>query len=214
MLFAAVVEDAAAWLTRLVIPDARSHTNTSSALPASVTPLTRLVAVLENATVLPSVLSARYPVTTPLAAVPPAAWLTSVIAPVVRSQTKASLLPFVSVAPVTRSVAGLWNATQAPSPLITGKYSAGWLPVSVAEVVAWLTSAVVPVTRSHRKMSWPALASLKPATRSVAGDVNTRNRPSPLNAKELAPPFAPVAAVPTACVTSVELPVVRSHRYR
>src|SRR5262245_4374768 len=81
-------------------------------IPAVVSPGTRFVAVLEKATNRPSA-ERQGEKESPFAWMPEESTLTRVVAPVIRSWTKTSLLAFVS--PGTRFVARLSNATMRPS---------------------------------------------------------------------------------------------------
>jgi hypothetical protein len=108
--------------SRETVPVRRSKTKAPYAPLASVTPGTRSVASLEKATQRPSALSGAKYKELPFAAVPgeEAAWLTSLLAPVVLSNRKTSSLLLVSTPPAIRSVAGLEYVTQRPSLLICG----------------------------------------------------------------------------------------------
>src|SRR5205823_240898 len=96
-------------LTRSVVPVCRSWTNTSVA--PFVSPATRLLPVLWNATKRPSAERAG-PALKPFT-------LTRSVVAVCRSWTNTSVVPFVS--PATRLVASLWNATKRPSAERAGK---------------------------------------------------------------------------------------------
>jgi len=106
-----LVDVVAGWVVEdVVVETARSRTNTSVA--PFVSPATRLLASLWNATTRPSAERAE-PRLAALLSVPSEATLTRSVVPVCRSWTNASVAPFVS--PATRLVAKLTNATKRPS---------------------------------------------------------------------------------------------------
>src|SRR5262249_3503219 len=98
------------------------------------------------------------------------------------------VMPPVEPWPATRLFAALRKVMNRPSPLITGLEEPS-LPVVVAEVIAWLTSIVVPVAWSYKKTSLSALVSTCPATRFVPLLLNAANRPSMLVEGEVLSPL-------------------------
>src|SRR5437764_849939 len=88
--------------------------------------------------------------------------LTRVTALVPRSKTKRAA-PGCATWRGTRLVAKLWKATNRPSAL--SEKPRAVVPVTVDPGAGWLTSAVFPVVRSHRKTLSP---SGWPGTRSDA----------------------------------------------
>src|SRR5207244_1701178 len=149
-------------LTRSVVPVCRSWTNTSVA--PFVSPATRLVAKLTNATKRPSAESAggkaklRRPLL-PLPWVPSEATLTRSVVPVCRSWTNTSDTPLVS--PATRSVAALSKATKRPSAERAETRLAS-LP-SVVPSEATLTRSVIcaPAERPQRAVSRTRVTALR-----------------------------------------------------
>ena len=147
----------------------RSRTKTS--MMPFVSPVTRLVAVLMNATHVPSgVITGSKD--SPLPNPPSVATLTSRVVPVIRSRTKMSLTPFVS--PATRSLASLSNTTKRPL-AETWPHRESPLPPPVPLALA-LTRTVVFHERSRRKR-FTTDRLLPPGTRSLAALEKTTNRP-------------------------------------
>src|SRR5262249_2372238 len=134
---------------------ARSRTNTSQS--AFVSPATRSVAGVENATQRPSA-EIEGEVLEPSAWSPPLEMLARSVVSLWRSRTKTSPNPFRS--PETRLVAVLTKATLRPSAEIQGHEL---IEFPCAPPVATLASSVVPLTRSRTKTSSNPFTS--PATR-------------------------------------------------
>src|SRR5438128_2450321 len=193
-----------ATLTRSVVPVCRSCTNTS-VLPF-VSPATRLVAVLWNATKRPSAERAG-PALKPFPSVPPEATLTRSVVPVCRSWTNTSVAPFVS--PATRLVASLWNATKRPSAESAGKAKKPpLLPLPcVPPPDATLTRSLVPVCRSWTNTS--VVPFVSPATRLVASLSNATKRPSAERAGSQLASLAWVPPEATLTRTVVSAPAAR-----
>src|SRR5213592_1820721 len=129
------------------MPVCRSWTNTS-VLPF-VSPATRLVAVLWNATKRPSAERAA-PALAALPSVPSEATLTRSVVPVCRSWTNTSDTLFVS--PATRSAAALSKATKRPSaeraePMLTS------VPSVPSEATLTRTVVCAPANRPPRVSS-------------------------------------------------------------
>ncbi len=171
---------------------------------AFVSPETRFVAELMNATKRPSAEIERPQ--SPLLSfpcVPSVATLTRSVVPLRRSRTKMSRRPFVS--PATRFEAALWNATKRPSAEIEGA-RAGMSPLLAfpcVPSVATLTRSVVPLWRSRTKMS--SYPFVSPAMRFEAALPNATNRPSAeIEAPRLLPfPCAPAESTLTRSVVPV-----------
>src|SRR5438874_1863622 len=153
-------------LTRSVVPVCRSWTNTSVA--PFVSPATRLLPVLWNATKRPSAERAG-PALKPFT-------LTRSVVAVCRSWTNTSVARFVS--PATRLVAPLWNATKRPSAARARTApKRPPLPLSPpAPPPATLTRSVLAACRSWTNTSVAPFVS--PATRLVAKLSNATKRPS------------------------------------
>src|SRR5438552_3012338 len=135
---------------------------------------TRLLALLKNATKLPSaeMAGAKNPAKlSSFACVPVEDTLTRFVVPVIRSWTKTSTAPLVSRP--TRLVASLENATKRPSAEMAG---VKLVPFASAPAEEMLTRSVVPVSRSRTNTSVTPLVS--PGTRLVASLGNVTKRPS------------------------------------
>src|SRR5205814_757207 len=199
-----LVDVVAGWVVEVVVVEtARSWTNTSYA--PFVSPATRLLAVLWNATKRPSAERAG-PALESFPWVPPEATLTRSVVPVCRSCTNTSVAPLVS--PATRLVAALWKATKRPAAESAGSLLTllPWVPSE-----ATLTRSVLPVCRSWTNTSVAPFVS--PATRLVASLWNATKRPSPERAgKAKKPPLLPVPCVPPPepTLTRSVVPVCRS----
>jgi hypothetical protein len=131
--------------TRVVVPLPRSWTKTSAVL--LVSPATRLAAVDEKVTEVPSLLTAGY-CAAPMPWVPSLATDTRVVVPVTRSCRNTS--PLALVSPGTRFDAADLKATWRPSLLIAGESDgpSAWVPSLATE-----TRVVVPVSRSWTNTS-------------------------------------------------------------
>jgi len=164
-----LVDVVAGWVVEVVVVETgRSWTNTSYV--PFVSPATRLVDTLWNATKPPSAERAGAALES-FPWVPSEVTLTRSVVPVCRSCTNTSVLPFVS--PATRLVAVLWNATKRPSAERAAPALAA-LPSVPSE--ATLTRSVMPVCRSWTNTSVAPFVS--PATRLVAKLTNATKRPS------------------------------------
>ena len=168
-------EPSDATLTRSVAPVERSYTNTSD-IPF-VSPATKFEASELNATNRPSSLKTGCPLWLS-ASVPSDATLTRSVAPVERSYTNTSDIPFVS--PATKFEASELNATNRPSSLKTG--CPLWLSASVPSD-ATLTRSVAPVERSYTNTS--DIPFVSPATKFEAHESKATNRPSSLRDPEV-----------------------------
>ncbi len=197
-------------LTRLTAPDERWARKTSVARLRSRTPLTRSEASLSKATQDPSPLStgSSDQALPPLVGAP-GVCDTRLTAPVARSATKTLIA--APTWPLTRSVASLANATQAPSALSAGAPQLA-LPALAAAPGRWDTSEATPVARDRRKTSSASFVSAWPLTRLVAPLLKASQLPSLLKVRSEAPALAVVVALPAACETSVATPLARPHR--
>ena len=166
-----------------------------------MSPATRLLAVLEKATRVPSAEIEGARLLPPVLCAPVLSVETRVVVPVPRSLTKTSVEPFVS--PVTRLLALLWKATRVPSPEIEALML---VPALCAPALSVETRVVVPVPRSLTKTS--VVLFVSPATRVLALLWNATRVPS---AEIEAMLLIPLTCTPVLSVeTRVVVPVARS----
>ena len=148
----------ASTLARVVVLPTRFRTKTS--MTPFVSPATRFVEALSNATALPSRAMDGFALL-PLPWIPPVVTLARVVVFVCRSRTKTSDVPLVS--PATRLLARLSNATNRPSVVIEGLKQ---FPLPWTAPGPTLTRVIVAVCWSRTKMSRKPLAS--PTVRLLA----------------------------------------------